>query len=140
MLLKQLFPYGNFNPAAQHEQIAAVELSLSVQLPEQLRALYLECDGFREDIGNATYLLSLAELRAMTEFCRIEFKETWPTLDLTPFIFFGSSCSDQMWGIRWESGNEIIAFHHNMEGVYETVGLDILSVYQADYSRYPSEA
>ncbi len=145
-MLKQLFPFGEFSPAATSEQIAAVESALGVRFPEQLRALYSECDGFREDKGNAKYLLSLTNedsigsLKSMTEFCWTEFKETWPALDLTPFVFFGSSARDEMWGIRWADGNEIIAFHHHMEGTYETVGSDIPSVYKADYSRYPNEA
>jgi hypothetical protein len=45
-----------------------------------------------------------------------------------------------MWGIRWAEGNEIIAFHHQMEGAYQVVGSDIQSVYSADYSRYADEA
>ncbi len=145
-MLKQLFPFGKFGPAATQEKIAAVESALSVRFPEQLRALYHECDGFREDKGNAKYLLSLTDddfigsLKSMTEFCWSEFQETWPALDLTPFIFFGSSAGDDMWGIRWRDGKEIIAFHHHMEGSYEVVGHDISSIYKADYSRYPDEA
>ena len=141
-MLKKFFPHGTFSPAATNDQIAAVELALGVKFPEQLRNLYLQCDGFREDKGNAKYLFSLTEedfigsLKSMTEFCRSEFKEIWPTLDLTPFIFFGSSSGDEMWGIRWREGKEVIALHHQMEGTYEVVDSDILSVYEADYSRY----
>ena len=141
-MLKKLFPHGTFSPAATDNQITAVESALSIKFPEQLRNLYRQCDGFREDKGNAKYLFSLTEddfigsLKSITEFCWSEFKETWPTLDLTPFIFFGSSSGDEMWGIRWRDGNEVIAFHHHMEGAYEVVGSDILSVYKADYSRY----
>ena len=145
-MLTKLFPHARFGPPATDEQIANVESSLGVKFPEQLRNLYQQCDGFREDKGNAKYLFSLTEedsigsLKSITEFCWREFKETWPTLDLTPFIFFGSSSGDEMWGIRWRDGSEIIAFHHNMEGAYANVGSDILSVYQADYLNYPDEA
>lgn len=34
---------------------------LGVTLPSKLRKLYLECDGFREDRGNAKYLFSLLD-------------------------------------------------------------------------------
>ena len=60
-MLRVLFPNGRFSPAATETQIASVEAELGVRLPEQLRRLYLECDGFREDRGNAKYLLSLTE-------------------------------------------------------------------------------
>jgi hypothetical protein len=144
-MLKQLFPLGTFALAATEEQIAAVETALRVRFPEQLRSLYYECDGFREEKGNAKYLLSLTDqdfvdsLESITRFCWTEFQEIWPSLDLTPFIFFGMSGGDEMWGIRWRGGNEIIAFHHNMEGTFEVVGSDILSVYKADQASYPEE-
>lgn len=145
-MLRRTFPYGEFGAAASEGQIAAAELTLGIRFPDQLRALYLECDGFREDRGNAKYLLSLIDedhigsLRTVTEFCWTEFKETWPELDLTPYVFFGLSCADEFWGIRCDGSDEIIAFHHHMEGAYEVVGRSILAVYEADYSRYPSEA
>jgi SMI1 / KNR4 family (SUKH-1) len=144
-VLKEVFPHGIFGAPATEEQIAAVESTLRVHFPEQLRTLYRECDGFREDRGNAKYLLSLTEndsigsLKTVTEFCWVGFKEVWPDLDLTPFIFFGSSAGDETWGIRWRGGQQIIAFHHNMEGVYEIVGSDIIQVYQADYAKYEPE-
>ncbi|HEX4327159.1 MAG TPA: SMI1/KNR4 family protein [Burkholderiales bacterium] len=144
-MLRTLFPQGTFGAAATDAEIAAVESALGVKFPEQLRDLYRQCDGFREDRGNAKYLLCLTEqdfvgsLQSLTEFCWNEFGETWPDLDLTPFIFFGSSSADELWGIRWRDGSEIIAFHHHMEGEYEVVGSDIESVYKADYARYPDE-
>lgn len=144
-MLKEAFPIGKFGAAATEEQINAVETALKVRFPAQLRALYNECDGFREDVGNAKYLLSLTDedfvgsLRSITEFCWTEVKQTWPMLDLTPFIFFGSSAGDELWGIRWPEGNEIIAFHHSMEGTFEVVGSDILAVYESDYLRYSED-
>jgi cell wall assembly regulator SMI1 len=52
-MLRELFPNGRFSPAATPTQIESVETDLGVRLPEQLRRLYLECDGFREDRGNS---------------------------------------------------------------------------------------
>ncbi|MFC5740812.1 SMI1/KNR4 family protein [Dyella tabacisoli] len=120
-MLRMMYPYGEFGAAATGEDIAAVETALGVRLPEQLRALYLECDGFREDRGNAKYLLSLTDedhigsLKSLTMFCWTEFKGTWPDLDLSPYVFFGSSSADELWGIRCDGTDEVIAFHHNME-------------------------
>ena len=116
-MIRQVFPEGSFGPAATDDQIATVEQALGIKFPDQLRALYLQRDGFREDKGNSKYLLSLVEedfigsLKSTTEFCWSEFKEVWPDLYLSPFIFFGSSSGDEMWGIRWRDGSEIIAFH-----------------------------
>lgn len=144
-MIKQLFPQGSYWPAATDDQILSVEQELGVKFPDQLRTLYQQCDGFREDKGNAKYLLSLVEedyigsLKSITKFCWSEFKEVWPNLDLSPFIFFGSSSGDEVWGIRWRDGREIIAFHHNMEGEYEVVGTNILDVYKEDYSKYPAD-
>ena len=119
-----------------------VEADLGVRLPEQLRRLYLECDGFREDRGNAKYLLSLTEedfigsLIRTTRFWWEEWRQYHPNLDFRPYIFFGSSSGDDCWGINWQKGGEIIAYHHNMEGQYEVVASDIIELYQADYTRY----
>lgn len=60
-MLNYLFPHGRFSPPATEDQIVAVETDLGLVLPRQLRDLYLECDGFREDRGNTKYLLSLTD-------------------------------------------------------------------------------
>ena len=137
-MLRQVFPNGRFWPPATEDEIKAVERMLGVPLPDQLRQLYLICDGFREDRGNAKYLFSLVEqdfigsLVSTTNFLWTEFK----TLDLRPYVFFGSSSGDECWGINIHRPNEIIAYHHHMEDAYEVVGSDIIEVYRADYARY----
>lgn len=139
-MLKQTFPDGIFGTAARQEAIAAVEAELGLQFPDQLRCLYLECDGFREDKGNAAYLFCLTgdktSLVTLTRFFWTEFREVWPSLDLTRFVFFGSSAGDEFWGIRCNGPEQVIAFHHNMEGDFEVVGLNIVDVYRVDYLRY----
>jgi len=60
-MLKTTFPNGRFAPPATEEQIEGVQSILGVPFPEQLWALYRECNGFREDRGNAKYLLSLTD-------------------------------------------------------------------------------
>ena len=143
-MLRELFPLGHFAPPATREAISSAEAALGVRFPAQLRTLYLECDGFREDRGNAKYLLSLTEedfigsLITMTRFHWEEIKMFWPELNLRPYIFFGSSSGDEAWGINWQQPDQIIAFHHHMEGDYEIVGADIVQVYKADYARYGS--
>jgi hypothetical protein len=141
-VLRELFPKGRFSPAATETQIESVEADLGVRLPEQLRRLYLECDGFREDRGNAKYLLSLTEedfigsLMRTTRFYWEEWKQYHPKLDFRPYVFFGSSSGDECWGINWQKAGEIIAYHHHMEGQYEVVASDIIELYRADYARH----
>jgi hypothetical protein len=141
-VLRQLFPNGRFSPAASLTQIEFVETDLGVRLPEQLRQLYLQCDGFREDRGNAKYLLSLTEddfigsLLRTTRFWWEEGKQYHTNIDFRPYVFFGFSSGDECWGINWQKAGEIIAYHHHMGGQYEVVGSDILEIYKVDYARY----
>jgi len=141
-MLREIFPLGRFAAPATREAISSAEAALGVRFPAQLTALYLECDGFREDRGNAKYLLSLTEedfigsLISLTRFHWEEIGEFWPQLDLRPYIFFGSSSGGEAWGINWRQPDQIIAFHHHMEGDYEIVGASIVEVYKADYARY----
>lgn len=74
-------------------------------------------------------------LVAVTRFCWTEFPDVWSTLDLTSFVSFGSSSEGRVLGFRWHGADEVIAFHHHMEGEYEVLGPDILNVYRVDYLR-----
>lgn len=145
-MLRELFPNGHFSPAATLAAIEAVETDLGVRLPEQLRQLYVECDGFREDRGNAKYLLSLTNedfigsLLRTTRFWWEGSKVNHPDLDFRPFVFFGYSGSDECWGINWKKPGEIIAYHHHMGNQYEIAGSDIIELFRADYARYDEVA
>jgi hypothetical protein len=138
MSLRDLFPSGRFSPPATESQIASVEAQLGLRLPDQLRCLYFECDGFREDKGNAKYLLSLTDedsigsLLSTTKFMWSEIKLP----DLKPFIFFGFSAGDESWGIDSAVPNRIISYHHHMEDEYLEMGGDIKAVLKSDYAIY----
>lgn len=116
----------------------SVEAELGTRLPEQLRSLYFECDGFREETGNAKYLLSLRDedfigsLLSITRFMWSEFERP----DLKSYIFFGSSSGDEAWGISTRVQSQIIAYHHHMEEEFQVVGSDIIAVFKVDYARY----
>ncbi len=56
--------------------------------------------------------------------------------NLQPFVFFGFSGGDEAWGINTQGPNQIIAYHHHMEGEYDVIGSDIVEVYQEDYVAY----
>lgn len=114
MSLQEIFPHARFSPPATEDTIAKAESTLEMKLPEVLRDIYLQCDGFREDRGNAKYLFSLLDedfvglLVTMT-------KHFWHEVTapcLTPFVFFGSSSGDECWGINLQHPDEIIAYHH----------------------------
>jgi len=139
-MLRELFPSGRFSAPASAAQIADVEEQLGIKLPLQLKELYVECDGFREDRGNAKYLLSLTEedqigsLLGMTRFWWSEWKDRLPKLG--DYVFFGSSSGDESWGINWKREGEIIAYHHDMENDVEILGDTIVEMYLADYAKY----
>ncbi|WP_194868951.1 SMI1/KNR4 family protein [Pseudoalteromonas sp. PPB1] len=138
MKLSEMFPDGEFSEPASEANFSEVEEALSAKIPDQLRELLLETDGFREGTGNAKYLFSLTDedfigsILSVTKF--MWSNETLP--DLTPFIFFGSSCGDNLWGVRINEPHDVIAYHHNMEDEYEMIGNDIYSVFQEDYKIY----
>ena len=105
--LREIFPRGRFRPPATELQIAEVESQLGVAFPEQLRLLYLECDGFREDRGNSKYLLSLTEkdfigsLLETTRWMWTDVQSMYPEQELRPHIWFGFASYDSAWGINW---------------------------------------
>jgi hypothetical protein len=137
-LLREVFPHARLGPPATEAQIVGVEAVLGVRLPDQLRELYLTCDGCREDRGNAKYLLALTDEDFIGSLLSIT-RQMWTertTPDLRPFIFFGSSSGDEWWGISWQGPARIIAYHHLMEDQYEVVGSKIIEVYRADYAKY----
>jgi hypothetical protein len=144
-----MFPAGRFASPALPEQIKSVEEELCITFPDQLRSLYLECDGFREPVGNAKYLLALRDedtigsLVSQTRFWWHEWNSIVPKehqIDFTSFLFFGSSSAGESWGIRWRGPTEVIAYHHHMEDEYDILGAEILTVYQQDYSRYKASS
>ncbi|MFI8615541.1 SMI1/KNR4 family protein [Acidovorax sp. NPDC077693] len=141
-MLKELFPDWRYSPAASAEAISQAEAALGLRFPEELRNLYLEADGVRENVGNAKYLLSLTEedsigsLVTLTKFHWEEWTHLAPEFDLKPYIFFGCSNSDEVWGINWKAPTQVIAFHHHMEGEFEVVGTNILEVYKANFASY----
>jgi SMI1 / KNR4 family (SUKH-1) len=137
-MLKTLFPDGRFSPPATEAAIDDAESQLGVQIPSQLRSLYLICDGFREDKGNAKYLFSLTNEDFIGSLVTVT-RHLWTecrTPDLRRFLFFGSSSGGDYWGINLRQPEQIIAFHHHMQDRYEIVGTDIVQVFREDYARY----
>src|SRR5271169_4369865 len=89
-----LLPNARFSTPATEAQIMRVDEALGVRLPETLRSLYRDCDGFREDRGNAKYLLSLTDddvigsLLTVTRFHWSGMPSDGARPDLRPFVFF----------------------------------------------------
>ncbi len=137
-MLKQSFPQARFSTPATADAISATELALGLRIPDQLRAFYLECDGFREDKGNAKYLFSLNEDDFIGSVVKIT-TFLWTEIaspNLKAFIFFGSSSGGEFWGINTQQPTEIIAYHHSMGDEYERVGSNILDIWLADHALY----
>jgi hypothetical protein len=139
-MLAQAFPHGRFQPPATIDAIEAAEKRLGVQFPSQLRELYLQCDGFCEPAGNASYLLPL-------EYAVDETEKLW-TLhevlvetklpDFRPFVFFGSPSAGGWWGIRLKAPHDLIAWDHQMlyepDMDFEAAGSNIIDAFEADYA------
>ncbi|MES1157341.1 MAG: SMI1/KNR4 family protein [Alphaproteobacteria bacterium] len=147
MRLAEAFPAARFFPAATPEAIAKAEVDLGVSLPTPLKQLYLECDGFREPLGNACFLFPLTEMVRNTRFLWTDLAASLEGVsvpDFRPFLIFGSSTADQWWGIRSTPPHDIIAWHHNMlgdedlssTGGYEIAGSDIINVMKSDFALY----
>ncbi len=134
---------GRFSAPATPADIAQVERELGVTLPDQLRALYLESDGFREPRGNAKYLLSLLEedsVGSLLSTTRFWWNEGPNVADGAPrfsgHVFFGMSSADEFWGIGLDPPFEVICYQHSMGDNYETLGRDIIAAYKADFEKY----
>jgi hypothetical protein len=149
MLLRDIFLGGTFAPPATPQQISDVERSLDVRFPEQLKALYRQCNGFQEPRGRAGYLApllppqgeedSITSLYTLTRF----YWDQWESissyaLGFEKFIFFGNSGADEAWGISHAGPTQVIAFHYHMGAEYEVVGTDIIQVMRKDFSEYPA--
>ena len=145
MTLAGLFPGGSFCRPAALEEIEAVEGELGVRFPEQLRALYFECDGFREPKGDAQYLFPLVELVSGTRFLWSGLGDptAFPSLpDFTPFVFFGGDGLGGWWGVRQTPPHGVIYWHHDLldEGpICESRGEDIIDVMRAAFAFYEAE-
>lgn len=135
-MLRQLFPDGRFLAPATPQEIEEAEQAIRLLFPQQLRRLYLECNGLREPRGNASYLLPLRELVNTSNFWHHEFPKVNPNCpNLQGFIFFGVSSGDEAWGIDPE-GSRVVAYHHWMGDQFEISGEDIEGVFLADYQKY----
>jgi hypothetical protein len=138
MLLREFFPNGRFGDPVLPEEIERAEALLGVTLPSDLRELYRQCDGFREDRGNAKYLLSLFQedtIGSLVSTTRSHWQSSEPP-DLRAFLLFGFSGGDEVWGIRVESPHDLIAYHHHMEGQYENLEGGITDLFLRDYAAY----
>lgn len=140
--IKSYFKNGKFNPPAINQDIVEVEDELGIKFPVVLRELYLAFNGFREEIGGAAYLLPLksdkdgSSVLEMNKFFKEEYKQYYPSLDFSNYLFYGSSCRDEFWAINLSNKYEVIAYHHHMEDEYEIVGSNIFEVYIKDQENF----
>ena len=133
--IQTLVPGAICAEPASEDQLQAIERRLGRTLPPQLRALYLQANGFREPLGNAAYLLSLEEMASLTEY----FWRDWPLdapqgPDFSAYIVFGSSGADEHWAMHIAAPHQVIGYHHHMEGTPEELGNDLDAVFVRDFA------
>ena len=138
-MLKDVFPSAKFSDPTTEAMLREAESLIGAAIPEKIRSLYFECDGFREDRGYAQYLFPLfgsSGLVELTKFLWLEFEDAWPEFSLRGYIFFGSSCCDHFFGVQSHEPFNLIQFHHNMEGTLEDHGSDVIKMYESDGHRF----
>ena len=116
--------------------IEAAESALAVTFPNELRAIYEECNGLREALGGTSYVwppFGETSLVRMTKLFHEEIRNIARNApDFSAYVFFGSSSADENWAIGLNEPHQIICYHHHMEGEYEIAGDRIHDVFAAD--------
>ncbi|WP_405201676.1 SMI1/KNR4 family protein [Dokdonia sp. LLG6352-1] len=136
MTLKEIFPKATYSEP-KFFLIPQIEMELELKMPQKLKKLYLETDGFRENIGNSKYLFSLKDddgigsLLSTTKFFHNE--KIFP--DIHKYIFFGSSSAGEYWAINTQNST-VISYHYSMGNEFEKLDNDIVELYKKDYSLY----
>lgn len=142
--IRRLMPNGRYGNPVTECQIEETEKQLGAKLPPSLRELYRSFNGLSENLGNASYLLPLAErsasLLGVTKLYWEEWPAYFPTLDLRPFVFFGCTGGDENWGIRVDEPHDLILYGRLMEDEYEAVAGGIYEAYAADLEEYKTAA
>lgn len=139
--IEEIVPGALVRAPATEDTIAMAEDTLGVRLPDELRELYGQTGGFREPVGNSSYLLPLLDdegcgsLVSQTLF----FWNEWPEIcqqdvGLGDFIFFGQSGGDEIWAIRKVMPHDIIAYHHSMGENFEAQGNGVLGLFERDFA------
>lgn len=143
MSLRVAFPKEMLSEPASSKAINEAEELLGVKFPPTLRALYRECDGFREPKGNSKYLLSLTNDDFIGSLLKIT-QSNWadrlywePTgTDPHQYVFFGFSSGGEIWGIRIAAPHDVIEYHHNQEDEVTYLGSDIIEIFRNDFRKY----
>lgn len=122
--VRQVFPDGFFRRPATAAMIAQVETALGHALPDQLRSLYLEFDGFQGPTG-ANFLFPVLEqetpgsdsLLTYTQFFRGEgYFPEWVQraiavgdngIGTTWFVLMGEGERLVRWDAEWEEYEEV---------------------------------
>lgn len=138
MKLREVFKEGVFYPPASDALIQRAEARLGVKIPESIASLLRDSNGFREGVGNAKYLLSLANedtigsIESVNEY----YWQLDSGVDLSKYLFFGFSSADEVWGINMNNESEFIAYHHSMGAEFEFAGSNVMQIYNADLALY----
>jgi hypothetical protein len=139
--VRQAFAKGVFRKPATAAAIAQVEQALGHPLPDQIRSLYLEFDGFHGPTG-ANFLFPVRErtppgsesLLTYTQFFRSEdYFPEW----LQHAVAVGDNGTGTTWFILLEEGERIVRWDAEWEE-YEEVEGNLLDAWIAERKLYES--
>jgi hypothetical protein len=139
--VRQAFAKGVFRKPATAAAIAQVEQALGHPLPDQIRGLYLEFDGFQGPTG-ANFLFPVLEratpggesLLTYTQFFRSEdYFPEW----LQHAVAVGDNGTGTTWFILLEEGERIVRWDAEWEE-YEEVEGNLLDAWIAERKLYES--
>ncbi len=139
--VRRAFPQGTFGSPAAPETIAEAERLLGHQLPEPVRSLYLEFDGFQGPT-NAHFLFPILDrpasggesLVTYTKFFRSEsYFPAW----LQHALALGDNGTGATWFILLDQDNRLVRWDAEWEE-YEVVEGSLLDAWIAERKLYGS--
>jgi len=130
--LRRVFPDARFSVACTSEDIARAEAELGVAVPDQLRAMYLETDGFFRNDGSGVASLNylVHETEKLWGMDQVLVGEELP--DFKPFVFFGTPAGGGWFGVRHMQPFDVVSWLPNEPGV-KAHGSNIIDALKADF-------
>lgn len=132
--LRSAFPDAQFSVACTAEDIVRAETELGVAIPEQLRALYLESDGFfqKDAMGMSSLNYLVHETGKLWGLHEVLVGEQLP--DFKPFLFFGTPSAGGWFGVRYTQPYDVVSWLPN-EPYFKPLGTSILDALKSDYAK-----
>lgn len=132
--LRSAFPNAIFSVSCTPEDISRAEAELGVSVPSQLRALYLETDGFsqKDGVGLCSLNYLVHETEKLWGLHEVLVGEQLP--DFKPFLFFGSPADGGWFGVRHTEPFDVVSWLPN-EPHFRTLAANIIDALKADHAK-----